>query len=191
MRVARYLARPERCDRSSPRPPTCRLVVIATGNTRESARRRRTTTPRRRGPIRSAAAAAASLCRARRAPTPLTAPSMTPDVHALPQHLVETIWIGCTIDGVVDLVDVVLVQQQPVQRPRTCGRARPPRGCSARSTRAMPMPATATPTRRAISIEFGRLARRSPRGRAASPAAGAVSPAGAADSDRRPRLACA
>ena len=93
--------------------------IIATGSTPGSPRRRGTATPHTRAPIRSAAAAAA-----RSAPATVCADAVDravddAHVHALPQRL-----LGDDLDrlhdgGVVDLVDVVLVQQQRVHARRS------------------------------------------------------------------------
>ena len=99
------------------------ITAISTGSSRGSARRRGTATPRRCAPSRSAAGAA-------RRSLPPTDRADAVDravddagVDALPQPFLATrCWIGCTIVGVVDLVDVVLVQQQPVH----AGEARAP-----------------------------------------------------------------
>ena len=99
-------------------------------------------------------AAQAALLPARTsAPTPLTVPSISPASTPFHSAPVDSSLIGWTIGGVVELVDVVLVEQQPVdaaELPRQ--RRRPPRGCRSQKYSAMPMPASATPVETPISI---------------------------------------
>ena len=95
------------------------IFHYATGNTRGSAPPRGTATPRRRAPSRSAPPQHLARAADRRRPTPLTAPSITPDVDDLPQPFLRDDADRLDDRRVVDLVDVVLVQQQPVQRRRT------------------------------------------------------------------------
>ena len=79
-------------------------------------------TPRRCGSSRSAACASAPPSRARATPVPLTMPSMIQTSTTFHSTWSETHFSGCTIVGVVELVDPVLVQQRPVHRRRSCAR---------------------------------------------------------------------
>ena len=109
---------------------------------------RGTATPRTPAPSRSAGGAARRSAPPTVSPTPLTAPSMTPHVDALPQPCSDDDADRLHDGGVVDLVDVVLVHEQRAQAGErvaaTASDAR--RGSSGRRTHAMPMPASATPT---------------------------------------------
>ena len=135
---------------------------VATGSTRGSAPRRGTATRRTRAPNRSAARRSSSLMPPTVSPTPLTAPSMTADVDALPQPLLRHDANRLHDGRVVDLVDVVLVRAARGAGRRTVApRGRPRRAVPAgrRTPRGRCPPTRDERSRRAISASSQRSAR--------------------------------
>ncbi len=100
------------------RPAAPRSRRTARGNSRGRPRRQRSATRRRRAPSRSAAGGAVSSRHSRTCPAPLTAPSMTPASTTSPEHAVGRALDRLHDGRVVELVHVVLVQEQPVERRR-------------------------------------------------------------------------